>query len=419
MAKRKVKKASMWKQAVSADTDRQKKQASKLGYFLLPKNVRLFKETPGSRAKLDILPYIVTDEKHPDRNDEYGVAQVGKQWYKRPFRIHRGVGVSNEYVVCPTSVGQRCPICEYRAKRQKEGATREELTPLNATNRNLYVVIPKDVKDFEEEPHVWEVSQFLFQEKLNEEIAEDEDNACFPDLADGKTLRIRFTEEVFMKNKYAAIGRIDFEDRDEPYDESILKDVPNLDEVLQILSYKELEAKFYEVEPMDNGTTDDNEDEDEDDDEEEVRTPTRRKQVQALELDEEEEEEEDDDDFEEEEEEEEEDDFEEEEVKPVRRKPARAKEEEEVLPKGMTKKECVACEGSGLNSKGKPCKPCKGKGYTLSSLKKDLGEFEDDEEETPTKATKCPSGHVFGEDNDAFDECNSCDIWDDCYEANS
>jgi len=471
MKKNKGKKQSMWKKAVSVDTERQKKQASKMGYFVLPKNVRLFKETPGSKVKMDFLPYIVTDPNHPDKNAEYGIAEVGQQWYKRPFKIHRGIGVSNEYVVCPTSVGKKCPICEFRAKRQKEGAPKEELQALNAQSRNLYIIIPKGVKDFEEVPHVWEMSQFLFQDKLNEEIEEDEDNACFPDLEEGKTLRIRFTEEVFAKNKYAGIGRIDFQERDEAYPESILKEVPNLDEVLQILSYKELEAKFYEVEPGDEDEDEDDEgkhkssskskkhqvkslDDDEeddtvdDDDDDEKPTPKKRgrsskpvveqddtvdddddeepvhkKRVPAKKVVEEEEEEEEEEDDEEDSEDEDDSDEDED----------LEDEDEEEIPKGMVKIKCIACGGSGKSSKGGVCSPCKGKGYKLVPAKKaPVVEDDDDDDDAPVAkkgkdkgkdkkvkegAKKCPYRHEFGEDNDAFDECSGCKLWDDCYEA--
>ena len=30
---------------------------------------------------------------------------------------------------------------------------------------------------------------------------------------------------------------------------------------------------------------------------------------------------------------------------------------------------------------------------------------------------KCPFGHVFGKDCEKFDDCDSCDLWDDCIEA--
>ena len=444
MKKNKGKKESVWKKAVASNTEKQTKQASKLGYFMLPKNVKLFKETPGSKVRLDFLPYIVTDPNHPDKDEDNGVAVVGSQWYKRPFRIHRGIGVNNEYVVCPTSIGKRCPICEYRAKRQKEGAPKEELTALNATHRNLYIVIPKDAKDFDEVPHVWEISQFLFQDKLNEEIQEDEDNACFPALDEGKTVRIRFTEETFMKNKYADVSRIDFEDRDE-YPESLLKTVPNLDEVLQILTYKELEAKFYEVvadadeeeekekstprkkteiKSLDEDEDEDiDEDEDEEEEEEEVKPAPKKKGRPSKKVVEEEDDEDEDIDEEQDDEDEEIDDDDDDD-EGIDDDDDEDEDEEEVPPKGMVKVKCVACGGTGKNSKGGVCSPCKGKGYKLVPSKKSVIEDDDDEEETPTpkkskgKENKCPYKHTFGEDTDSFDDCNHCKVWQACYDAN-
>ncbi len=51
---------------------------------------------------------------HPDRDEEYGIAVPGSLWYKRPYWLHRGVGPENVSIVCPSSIGKKCPICEYR-----------------------------------------------------------------------------------------------------------------------------------------------------------------------------------------------------------------------------------------------------------------------------------------------------------------
>ena len=415
MAKKKSA-GSMWRKAVTADTDRQKKQASKMGYFQLPKNISIFKETPGTKAKMDFLPYVVTDENHPDSNKEYGIAVPGQQWYKRPFRIHRGIGVNNEYVVCPTSIGKRCPICEHRAKLQKGGnATKEELSSLNATNRVLYNVIPLNDKEYEKTVHIWEASQYLFQDKLNEEIEEEEDNACFPSLEEGKTLRIRFVEESFQKNKYASVGRIDFLERDEPYDESMLKDVCNLDEVLIILSYEELDKKFMDMESVSDSADDDEEDD----------TPVRKAPVSLQEDD-------DDDEYEEDEEEEdddipavlEEDDEEEEEVvKPKPKKKVVVPVEEDDDDDDDDNDDDSDDDDSDDEEEIVVKKPKRTKPPVVED------EDDDDEEEEvvvvkkPKKVKKastqeCPYGHVFGDDCESFrDDCEECEVWEDCLAA--
>jgi hypothetical protein len=244
-------KKSKFKSKVVNDAQRQKQRASSYGYLNLPKDVSIFKAEPEGKVKLDIMPYLVNSKKHPDRNDENEIAIPGELWYKLPFKIHRNVGGDNDTVVCPTSFGKACPICEYRSKRFKEGAEKEETDAMKTSLRNLYAVIPLHNKEYDEKVHIWDISQYLFQNLLNEELEEDEDNAAFPDLEEGLTLRIRFDKKSIGKTSFAEASRIDFEERKEAYDEDILDDIPCLDEILNILSYKEVEMKFFELDEDD------------------------------------------------------------------------------------------------------------------------------------------------------------------------
>lgn len=252
------KRRGSFRDKVSSDTDRQKSRGSQFSYLDLPEGIKQFEEKPGSRIELDFLPYEVTDPKHPDRNDEDDLAIEGSLWYKRPFKIHRNVGIGDQSrtIVCPSSIGKPCPICEFRAKRREAGADQEELQKMNYSYRNLYVVKPINVedyskwyKDLEEKFHIWDIAQGNFQKRLNEEIREDRDRGIFPDLEEGLTVKIRFSTEVIYKTEYAEASRIDFIERDKPYKESILDEVPNLDTVLKVLSYKEIDALFFSDEP--------------------------------------------------------------------------------------------------------------------------------------------------------------------------
>jgi len=277
----------------------------------------------------------------------------------------------------------------------KEGAdwNDDSVRALKPSMRNLYVVVPKGSKKFEEKPHVWDISQFLFQEKLNEEVQENEEFETFPDLEEGYTLRIRFSEESFGSNKFAETSRIDFKDRDKPYKESILDDIPHLDDLLEVPSYKTVEAMFF------GGL-----DEDEIEDDEEEETPKRRTASRKNFKDDEDEEEDDEDsddeedddsesdDDDEEEDEEEDDDDDEEEPEPpkppVRRTSRASKKEERKAPASPSRR--------GKGKKKEEAKPerkaGKGKG-------------------------KCPHGHKFGGDCDEFDDCTDCEQWDACMEA--
>ena len=236
-----------FKNKVTGNTKQRKSDGSSYGYLVLPNGVSMFKAPPGERASLDFMPYLVSDKKHPDRNEDLEAAMEGTEWYKRPFKVHKNIGADNDSVVCLTSFGKKCPICEYRAKLQQEGADKDELKPMNSSKRNLYCVIPKKVKDYEEIPYIFDMSAFLYKKLLDDELEEDEENGIFPDLEEGKTLRIRFDSDTFAGSKpYATASRIDFEDRKKPYSEKIRKGIPDLDKVLKELSYKEVSEMFFD-----------------------------------------------------------------------------------------------------------------------------------------------------------------------------
>ncbi len=371
MAKKKTKKR--FKGNVSRNAQKQARGAS-YGHLNLPKSISVFKEEPGSRASLDIMPYIVTAVNHPDRDEEYEVAVPEELWYKRPYWLHRNIGPDTQSVVCPSSAGQKCPICEYRAQLLKDGAdwADDSVKALKPSMRNLYVIIPKGSKKYDEVPHIWDISQFLFQAKLNEEIQENEEYETFPDLEEGFTLKIRFSEESFGANKFAETSRIDFKERDKPYDETILEEMPDLDEVLEVPSYKTVEAMFF-------GGLDQEEVEgDEDDDEDEK--PARTRQTRKPKPEPEEDEITDDDvPFEQDDEPEDEDE------------PEDDEEEEEEPPK-------------------KPAKPSRNK----SKDKADKGKAGKGKGKAESK---CPHGHKFGDDCEEQDECDDCDEWEACMDA--
>jgi hypothetical protein len=268
------KKVSKFRGRVSTNARQQKQKSSKYGYLKLPQDVSMYKEKPGGKALLDIMPYEVTAKKHLDRNEEAEIAVPGELWYRSPFKIHRNVGNANDTIVCPTSFGKPCPICEYRAKRFKEGAEKEETDTMKASARNLYAVIPLDDDDYDEKIHIWDISQYLFQNLLNDELEEDDSYEVFPDLEEGLSLKIRFDSKTIGKSKpFAEASRIDFKERKDVYEEDILDDIPNLDDLLVQLTYKEIDAKFFEIE----------DEEDQEQEEEEEKSKRKRKVEQEEE----------------------------------------------------------------------------------------------------------------------------------------
>ncbi len=353
-----TKRKSNFRDKITKDSQRQQKAATSYGHLNLPKGVKVWSPKPGSKGVLlDFLPYEVTDPKHPDRDPERDIAMPGTLWYKLPYKTHRNIGADNDTVVCLTSIKKPCPVCEEKAKLVKQQAPKADIKALNASRRNLYVVAPLNDKDAEVEPHIFDMSQFLFQDLLNEELEDNPDNAIFPDLEEGKTLRVRFDATTIENSKpFATADRIDFIERQEQWDESILKKVPNLDEVLVIMSYDELKAKFFEMEnEEDAGELKEAETD--------VEVPQRRKRIV------------------------------EEEETPPRREVSKSRKAE---PEQEEEKPSRRMERTN---------PPKKEEEKPTRTRREPAKNEDE---------RCPFGHKFGVDIDEFKDCEKCDVWDDC-----
>ena len=349
------KRKSNFRDQVVSDAREAKSRGSKYGYINLPKGVRMLSLKEGVREiLLDFIPYEVTDSKHPDRNETLGRAMEGELWYKRPFKVHKNVGADNNTAVCLKSNGKKCPVCEYIEEKLKKGADWDEVVALAAKDRNLYTVIPIDSSDHEEEIYIWDMSQHLFQNELNDNLSENEENGIFPDLEEGKTMEVKLKWKKFGKYLFPETRDVDFVDRD-AYDESILDDTPNLDEVLNILSYKELYNLFLEIDEDDEAGEYEEADENAQPESSKPKRTLRKKKDPEPEQENEPEEE----------------------RKLARRKPTRKKDDDEAEPER---------------------KPTR---------KESSNEDED----------QCPHGHRFGIDTEKKDECDSCDLWNDCLDA--
>lgn len=428
---------SSFKGKVTGASERRAKEAFSYGYLKLPQGVPVFLPVPGKTVTLDFLPYEVTMKNHPDKYADEDIAMPGTLWYRLPFKVHRNIGTKKDSVVCLASFGKKCPICEYKIKRGKEGADKDELGALRASDRFLYVVNPLDSDKFDAgKAHVFDISNAMFQKLLDEELKEEAIPEDFMDPTDGVSLKIRFSSETIGTSKpFAEAKKITTVERKKAYKDAFLDTVPKLDELLTIMSYDELEAKFFE---LDQEPEDDDKDEkpvgkkkiEEEDDEpapvrkkkpvpepepepemswEELELLTAKQLIKYckandLEVDY--------------------DDFEGDEDG---LREAIAEELEIELPKKKTKPapepiakkdRCPDCNGTGKNAKGGVCKTCMGTG-------KKQAEPEEEEEEAPAptrkpkapKTQECPSGYVFGKDTDKEDECDSCDLWDECMAA--
>jgi hypothetical protein len=326
-------------------------------YLIMPSEFDVYVPDPG-RIDLDIIPYIVTDENHPDRDEEYGEALVGEPWYCRPFKIHRNVGPDGDTVVCLESIGQKCPICEYRKQlaAQDDKENEEEIKALKAKDRMLYYILPLD-DDWEDDFHIFDISYHNFHNELDAEIKEDPDYENFAHPEEGLTLSIRWERSKWGDQKFCKANRVDFNKREhEGYTWEEIEELPSLDDIIlkSIRSYDELERLFM-------GAGGDEADKEEFGDPDEPPATERKRKPRGSR---------------------------------TRKEPEESKEKE------------TSTRTRTRTRKPKEDAEEKPKGRTRTRKPKE------------DKEDGCPYGHEFGADLDKFDDCENCSSWDACNDAN-
>lgn len=362
---------------VKANREKRKKEASSYKHFVLPEGMEMFNEPKedGKETWLDFLMYEVTNEHHLDRDDENEVAQPGDQWWVCRYKIHYSLGPTGKMSrVCPETFGKPCPICE--AIRGGE-VDQEEAKKIRAKHRELYAVVPSGAKNYDEEVHLWDISYHNFRKKFDSDFDIDPDeNARFLDLEDGLVVRVRWRKELNQAGKpYGVADRVDFYERDEndpvvEEGERLLKDVPQLDECLDLRSYDELKRLFW-------GEPEDQQDDEEDE------PPFKEKEEETP--------------------------------KRAGRKKKSVKSDEDRPAKKSTREKKVKEEEQEEEEEDKP----------KSRVKKQAGthkRIQTKKEEEPKRQPKeeeeyeCPAGYKFGKDFNKYEECEECDIWENCGE---
>lgn len=340
----------------------EKEQTKKGGfsYISLPEKVEFFEIAKGTML-VDIVPYEVKVDNHP-------VADRGELWYERTFFIHREIGAENRPYICPLkTIKKPCPICEYRASLIKDGYDKNKdlVDALRPKERQLFNI------DTEKGIKVFESSYYLFGEALEKEIREGKEEwAAFADLEEGYTLRVRFGEKTLGSNTFFEAERIDFEERD-PYNESILDEVVDLDACLKILSYDELNKIFMEVEESEPAK-------EKEEAGERSRSSRERHEAKAEEPPSNE--------------------------SRRRREPAPAPIKEEAVEEAPTRRRREPAQEKVEEApKAEP-----------ATRRQRVTDANTGVEETTSGAEECPGGGTFAVDCDKLDHCPECPIWEAC-----
>lgn len=223
--------------------------SGKSGYYLqLPDGITEWKvEEKGIR----IIDLITFDSDHDNSNyglDKHGNGYTeGNEIYARYYGRHK---IGNKWYVCPKSVDKECPFCDQQAKlwtkynKSKDDDIKVEAKNLYAQIRALYNVREND------ELFVWETTannKDSFEKKYRSDMEDDEECFDVQFLERGKSIKLKFVDDQFVdsnggKHEFLKLESIKgYADRDD-IDESIVNDIADLNKVLEIKTYDELQA---------------------------------------------------------------------------------------------------------------------------------------------------------------------------------
>jgi hypothetical protein len=327
-------------------------KSSGSGHLLPPpgKSIDLLEIKDGNML-LDIVGYEVTSESHPT-----GIP-AGEIWWELTYKLHFGVGADNRTVVCPTTFGQKCPICQQRKKLMKDyDANKKAIDAMRPQTRMLMNVL------HDGEIKLIDYSKANFGSVLLDELnlSADEEYDLFWEFEKGYTVKARFKKDSFEGRSFIKCDRIDFKKREDFDEEQMLEEVFPLDDLLAVPTYEQLEKWFFEMDDVPAVESSDEEQESEEEEEQPKRKNrfTKKKKPEP---------------------EEEEEELEEEEPEPEEEE----EELEEVKPKKRGRRE-------------------------RKSKKEDEPEDVDD---------KCPYGHRYAHDFEEEKECADCELWADCGNA--
>ncbi len=329
--------------------------------------VRFFTPKEG-RNMINIVPYEIKSKNHP--LVQQGIMKIGNIDYVMDVWVHRSIGPNQMDVVClRKNYNKACPICEAMDEAKAAG-NRDEMNALKPRRRVFYNVI--NVNEPDGEIMVFETSHFNFEKELIEEAREQSDDQNIVDFADidnGCVIEFRGSKAKFEGFEYMEFKSFRFRERgkgQEVTEEDVERAV-SFDAIMTVLSYDQIKKILYG-----GGVWEEEEDADDDDD--------MPKEINLDDLPDENEDEDEDEDedppFDDDEEEEDDEEEDDEEV-----------EELEEKPKKFGKK------GSAS--------PAKDKGRSKDKAGKG----------------RCPYGHIFGEDNDEYKDCDDCPCWEECCAA--
>ena len=222
----------------------------------LPDKISFFKPKKNGSHMLEFIPFQTTESHFEYPEAKQFVSKVGAWWYERTFWIHRGIGVNNENFVCPAkTIGKPCPVCEDIIKLKDSSHPEDKKRAKNLKPKERQIFLVYDLEDTQKGIQLWELAHYNFgaqlDEYLNKARSQDKDSFNrFYSPKHGLSVRISGKEEMLpgndggppMANTIYSVYQ--FYDREEEVPIKLFKHGHNLDNMVKILSYKELNNQY-------------------------------------------------------------------------------------------------------------------------------------------------------------------------------
>ena len=176
--------------------------------------------------EIDIVDYIVG--KYNARADE-GMTHFESE-YREHWIAHLD-GKRHPYV-CLTRWKERCPSCEVAAKARGELDNQTFNGMRGKTMHAMLVRIisftppKKPTQDVNEKAfRIWRANNYNkgkgFMEQFTDLLDENEEYKNFSNWEDGRSIKLTFKGDSFDGKNYVYVGRIDFIERENQYDDSV------------------------------------------------------------------------------------------------------------------------------------------------------------------------------------------------------
>lgn len=428
--------ASSLRKRVGEDLKRRDGYAGK-GFFKANEDVTFFQPEYDVNT-IDLVPFEMGDRSPLNLDTGESAVAEGEWAYNLDFWVHFNLGPGEDQsAVCPErTYGEPCPICEHMRELRNDGADKDVWIPLSPKRRNLYnVVCYNSEKEEAKGVQVWHVAYNRFQ-KIIKKLAEKSSrrrqrkkgqgskvevdpvvNFCDP-TDEGKSISFS-VEKAKSKNDFDEYIGHTLEDRDYELDDDIMSAAHQLDQLIEVLSYKEL-FELYHDEAYD------------EDDEGSSKKKSKKKHRGASaskrkgddeeESEDDEEESEDDSDSDDDDEEEERGSRKKKHSKGKKRRPEDDEDEEEDEEEDSEEESDEDSEDDDEDE-------------SSDAENDDEEESDDDEEDEEDdrirrkkkhgkdkvkdkgkkkKSKSCPADGEFGADFDEHDDCDSCDLAEAC-----